>query len=56
MKTLAQILSGKRTGWGIFNEKGECLEKFRLKLTANQWIARLKLNKGEKLEVKELEV
>ncbi len=54
MKTLTQFLTGKKTSYKIINEKGETLEKFRLKTTANQWLARMKLTKREKLEVIEL--
>lgn len=51
MKTITQLLKGKKTGYAIINEKGEVLEKFRLKITADQWIARMKITRLEKLEV-----
>ena len=54
-KTITQLLTGKRTGWAIVNEKGKCLEKFKLKTTATQWMPKIeKLNTDQKLKVIEI--
>lgn len=40
--------------WVVKSEDGKILGKFRLKVTAQQNLSRLKLNKREKLEVIEV--
>ncbi len=40
--------------YAVVNEKGNILDRFRLKITAQQSLARLKLNKQEKLKIVEI--
>ena len=53
-RTTHQLITGKKSLWGVFDEKGICIKVFRLKLTAQMWIPYLKLNKREKLELREI--
>lgn len=53
-KTTTQILTGKKTGWAIVNEKGKRLEEFRLRSTAENWLPKIKLTTQQKLKVIEL--
>ena len=55
MKTITQLI-GKKSEWTIVTESGEILERFRLKTTAQQSLARFRLNKREKLYIEEVEV
>ncbi len=55
MKTITEILRGKKHAYAIVDEDGKILKKFKLKATAIMWIPSIKLNKREKLAVIEIE-
>lgn len=53
MKNITEILRPVNPSWEVVDEWGNIRETFRLKTTAQQWIPKLKLNKREKLIIRE---